>query len=443
MKKVLVLGAGLVAPAHVRYLLEHGFEVTVVDQDRDRAELVICGHTGGRAQCLDIETNRDGLDQLVAEHDLAVSLLPYAYHPRVAEACIRHQKHMVTASYVTDEMRALDGAAREAGVTILNEVGVDPGIDHMMAIDVIRRVQKTGEIVSFVSYCGGLPAPDANDNPFGYKFSWSPKGVLLAGKNSARFRWGGELVEIPGESLFEHHWPVQIRIGEDELELEGYPNRDSFPYEGYYGIQPRDAMFRGTLRYPGWCDALKALAGLGMLDEEPKTDIANLTFAQFTSQLVGRTNGSDLTEAVARHLGVEGDSHVVSNLEWLGLFGNDPLPNDAVSPIDVLTATMLEKMQYAPNERDMLVLQHQFVAQYPDRIERITATMIDYGIPGGDSSMARTVGLPAAVGVRLILEGAFAETGVLVPVQPAIYEPMLKELEKLGIEFHEETEVMS
>ena len=367
MKKVVVFGAGLVAPAHVRYLLDHEFAVTVVDQDLDRAQVVIDGHPAGTAAQLDIDDDQGGLDTLVKEHDLAVSLLPYAYHPRIAAACIRHRKHMVTASYVTDKMQSLDDAAKEAGIIILNEVGVDPGIDHMMAMDVIRRVQTTGEITSFVSYCGGLPAPEANDNPFGYKFSWSPKGVLLAGKNPARFRWGGELVEIPGETLFDHHWPVEVTVGDQEVGLEGYPNRDSFPYEDYYGIQPRDAMFRGTLRYPGWCDTIGALAVLGMLDAEPLPDISKLTFAQFTSQLVGRTNGSDLAAAVALHLDVETDSDVISNIEWLGLFGDDPLPADARSPIDVLTARMLEKMQYGPQERDMIVLQHQFIAQYPDR----------------------------------------------------------------------------
>ncbi len=442
MKKVVVFGAGLVAGAHVRYLLEHGFQVTVASRTVSKAQELVGDHPNGRAVAFDIEREGDArLREIVEAHDLAVSLLPFVYHPRVARACIAARKHMVTTSYVKPEMQALDEAAKAAGVTVLNEIGVDPGIDHMTAMKVIHRVQKEGgEITSFTSYCGGLPAPEANTNPFGYKFSWSPKGVLLAGKNPARFLRDGQVVEIPGEKLFEHFWTVPVVVEGRPIDFEGYPNRDSLPYIQTYGIPTTRTMFRGTLRYPGWCPTMKKIAELGLLDEAPQPDLAGLTYAQFLARQIGAKSTMNLRAQVAAYLGIAVDSFILDNLEWLGLFSDRPLPAGQNSPIDILTATMLEKMRYAPGERDMLVLQHEFIAEYPDHKERIISTMIDFGIPYGDTSMNRTVGLPAAVGVRMILEGQITARGVLVPVLPEIYEPVLEELGRLGIHFHEASE---
>jgi len=444
MKKVVVFGAGLVAGAHVRYLLEHGYQVSVASRTVSKARELVGIHPNGRAVAFDIEKEGDArLGAIVAEHDLAVSLLPYVYHPRVAKAAVAACKHMVTASYVKDEMRALDGDAKKAGVTILNEVGVDPGLDHMTAMKVIHRVQASGgKITSFSSYCGGLPAPEANTNPFGYKFSWSPRGVLMAGKNAARYMKDGKLVEIPGPELFNNYWPVQVMVEGKLLNLEGYPNRDSMPYAETYGIASAQTMFRGTLRYQGWCATMKKFIELGLLDEAERDDLAGLTFSQFTAKLAGAEGTADLKADVAKRLGIEPDSFIISNMEWLGLLGNDPLPAGPKSPIDIMTARMLAKMQYAPGERDMLILQHEFVAEYPKKKEKITSTMIDFGIPHGDTSMNRTVGLPAAVGVRMILEGKIKTTGVLVPVTPEVYEPVLEELERLGLHFSEKTEVL-
>ncbi len=439
MKKVLVLGAGLVAGPLVRYLLgQEGFEVTVASRTLKKAERLIGGAENGVALKLDVHDEKT-LGDLISGCDLAVSLLPYVYHPLVARLCVERGKPMVTTSYVKDEMRALDGAARDAGVILLNEIGVDPGIDHMSAMEVINRVRdKGGKLVSFSSYCGGLPAPEANDNPFGYKFSWSPRGVLLAGKNSARYLKDGEIVEIPGEDLFAHHWPVEI---EGFGTLEGYPNRDCLPYIDTYGIHGVEGMFRGTLRYPGWCEAMRNIAKLGLLDET-ETDLSGLTFAGFMGRLIGR-DGPASPADVAAFLGIPTDSPVIEKLEWLGLFSDEPLPADVRSPLDVLAGVMLPKMQYAPGERDMLVMQHEFIVQYPDRREKITATLVDYGIPNGDSSMSRLVGLPAAIGAKLVLTGEIKLTGVQIPVVPEIYKPVLEELGSMGVKFSEKKEVIS
>jgi saccharopine dehydrogenase-like NADP-dependent oxidoreductase len=442
MKRVIVFGAGLVVRAHVRYLLDHGFHVTVASRTVGKAEAILDGHPLGTPVAFDIEREPERLGRLVAEHDLAVSLLPWVHHPKVAKACIAHRKHMVTTSYVKDEMKALDGAAKQAGVTLLNELGVDPGIDHMTAMKVIHAVQAAGgEITTFQSYCGGLPAPEANDNPFGYKFSWSPRGVILAGLNDAHYRRDGREVQVPGVELFDHQWQVPVEVEGKVISFIGYPNRDSMPYTEYYGIDPADTMFRGTLRFPHWCAAIKQMAHLGWLSTEDLEGLEGRSFADLTARLIGAKSTRGLAGAVARRLGIDGVGPAMSCMEWIGLFSADPLP-EAKAPVDILTERMLAKMSYAEGERDMLVLQHTFVASYPDRRERITSTMVDFGIPGGDSSMNRTVGLPAAIGVRYILEGRFTKPGVNVPVMPEFYEPALAELTRLGIQFTETSEVI-
>lgn len=443
MKRVVVFGAGLVARAHVRYLLECGFEVTVASRTVKKAEKIIEGHPAGTPLAFDIAREPQRLGELVAAHDVAVSLLPWQYHPQVARACLDNGTHMVTTSYVKDEMTALDAEAKAKGIILLNEVGVDPGIDHMTAMKVIHRVQaEGGEVTTFQSYCGGLPAPEANDNPLGYKFSWSPRGVLLAGLNNARYRREGEVVNVPGKELFDHVWPVSVVLEGTETALEGYPNRDSMPYTAYYGIDPRDVMFRGTLRNPGWCRSMKQVARLGWLGTEELAGIAGATLGEVTARLIGTDSTADLKAKVAAHLGLDAAGPELADIEWVGLLGDAPIAEGTLAPVDILTARMLDTMSYNLGERDMLVLQHTFIAEFPGRKERITSTMIDFGIPGGDSSMNRTVGLPAAVGVRFILEGRFTTPGVIVPVMPEFYEPALEELERLGIHFAETTEIV-
>jgi saccharopine dehydrogenase-like NADP-dependent oxidoreductase len=304
---------------------------------------------------------------------------------------------------------------------------------------VIHRVQQEGgEITSFMSWCGGLPAPEAATNPLGYKFSWSPRGVLLAGRNSAHYLRDGQEVTIPGGELFEHTWPVPVEVEGKVIEFEGYPNRDSLPYRHAYGIESTRTMFRGTLRYPGWCATLRAVSAMGWLGEEPPDSSPAGTYAQLTRRLIG--SEGDLTADTAVFLGSAPDSPVMHSLAWLGLLGDEPLPAGARAPVDILTARMLELMSYAPGERDLLVLKHEFRARYADSAQQISSTMVDFGIPGGDSSMARTVGLPAAIGAKLILHDKISRTGVLTPVVPEIYEPVLAELEELGIRFEERWE---
>lgn len=444
MKRVLVLGAGLVSRPLVRYLLNQSdFQVTVASRTVSKADALVGGHPRGSTTDL-LADDHEKLERLIEDHDLAISLLPAPLHPVVAECCLRHRKHMVTTSYVSPKMRSFDEAARKADLILLNEIGVDPGIDHMSAMRVIHGVrQRGGEVVSFKSYCGGLPAPEANDNPWGYKFSWAPRGVCTAGKNPAKYRENGKQIDIPGPELFLNHHPVPVQGVPGHTELEGYPNRDSLIYLDLYGLKNVETMFRGTLRYPGWCKTLKAVLDLGMLDESPATYANGTTFAQWTAGLIKADSPVNIRAKVAKFLKMDEKANPLERMEWLGLFSNDPLPiiGQQTTALDILATRMNQKMTYAPGERDMIVLLHRFVARFPGKPdERISSTLIDFGQPDGDTSMARTVSLPAAIATRLILTGRIVERGVWAPVTPGIYEPVLNELESMGIRCVEKTE---
>jgi saccharopine dehydrogenase-like NADP-dependent oxidoreductase len=441
---VLILGAGLVTGPIVRYLLDQGYQVTVASRTVAKAQALIGHRPNSTALAYDIATDTNGaiLSQLIGQADLVVSLLPYTYHVTVAKECLNQKKQVVTTSYVSPAMRELDAAAREAGIIILNEVGLDPGIDHMSAMQIIDGVKnRGGQVEGFMSYCGGLPAPEANDNPLGYKFSWSPRGVLMAARNSAHYLKDGDEISVPGPELFKHYWPLEV-AGLDTF--EAYPNRDSVPYRQVYGIENALTMYRGTLRNIGWCDTLDHITHMGLLDETER-DVTGVTYAEFMRGLLpaNAPHSGDIKTDTASALGVAVDSKVISNLTWLGLFSDDEIqvPGNKTSALDLLTRQMLARMEYAAGERDLIVLVHHFDAAYPDgRKEHITSTLIAYGEPGGDSAMARTVSLPAAIAVDLILRGQISATGVQIPVTPDLYEPILTGLAALGINCIESVE---
>jgi len=423
-KKVLVLGAGLIARPMIRFILEKtDYELVAATRTVSKAERMIDGHPRGRAVTLDV-SDKSSLSSLVADCDIAVSLVPYAYHPGVARLCLDHKKEMVTTSYVSQEMRAFDDEAKKTGIIILNEVGLDPGIDHMSAKKIIDSVQgRGGRIVSFESMTGALPSPEGRSNPFGYKFSWSPRGVLLASGNSARFLKNREIVDIPGADLFSHYRLYSV---ESAGWFEDYPNRDSVPYRDIYGIEDVETMYRGTLRNLGWCETLLAIARLGLL--EGADSGADGTYRTFLAGLLGAKE-EGLEAFVADRLAVPSHSAVMKRLVWLGLFDETALPADVSSPLDVLASLMFERLLLPDDETDMVVMQHEFMAAYPDgKSERIFSTMVDFGKPGADTSVARTVSLPSAMAVKLILEGKIDVKGVHIPVLSEIYDPILTEL---------------
>ena len=332
-------------------------------------------------------------------------------------------------------MLDLDEAARKAGILILNEIGLDPGIDHMTAMRIIHHVHgKGGKIEEFYSLCGALPAPESADNPLGYKFSWSPKGVVLASRNSALYLKKGNKVIIEPSGLFKDRFSYNFpAIGE----LEVYPNRDSISYIDIYGIHETKTMYRGTFRFKGWCETLDAMKALNMLDDNLK-DYDGMTYADFTAERASADiNG--IKENIASKLMIAVDSPAMKALDFLGFFSNEKLPYCNTSPFEITSDRMISRISLGKNERDMVVLQHVFLASYPGgKKEVIKSSMLDFGSPASDTSVARTVSLPAAIAVKMILEEQIKVTGVYRPVIPEIYDPVLDELKSLGIEMKEE-----
>jgi saccharopine dehydrogenase-like NADP-dependent oxidoreductase len=435
MKKVLVLGAGLVSRPLVEYLLKKDFEVKVASRTVSKAEALIKGFKNGIAETLNVNDDKH-LDELISQCDLAISLVPYTYHVQIAELCIKYKKHLVTTSYVSPAMRALHKQANKAGICILNEIGLDPGIDHMSAMQIIHDVEKNGgKVVSFRSYCGGLPSLPSNNRPLGYKFSWSPRGVVMAGKNTGQFLDNGKIVFIPGSELFKHYEILDIEgIGS----FEGYTNRDALPYKDLYGLKDAQTIFRGTLRNIGWCYAMKKARELGLFNDEPRADLKGLTFFELMLKLIAQEESYDIKEDTAYFLGLEKHSTVMKNFEWLGLFSDDKIPaGDTV--MDVFSELLQIKLAIEKDDLDLIILYHSFIAEYKDKKELITSTLMDTGIPDGDSAMSRTVSLPAAIAAAMLLEGKIKIRGVHIPVQPEIYDPVLKELQELGINFNEKT----
>jgi saccharopine dehydrogenase-like NADP-dependent oxidoreductase len=418
----------------VEFLLENNFTVKIATTTKEKADRMIKGHPNGSSIRWSTE-EADVLEKLVAENDLTVSFLPYKYHVMVAKACIKCGKPLITTSYVQPEMQALDEEAKMAGVILLNEIGLDPGIDHMTAMKVIDHIhEKGGKVEKFYSLCGALPAPEAVDNPLKYKFSWSPKGVVLASRNSALYLKNGKRVFIEPVNLFKDRFSFTFPgVGE----LEVYPNRDSISYTEVYNIPEVSTMYRGTFRYKGWCETLDAMKALNMLDDTV-IDYTGTDYAGFLAERAG-LNTTDLRKKVALKLGIPEESVAMESLQWLGFFSNEQMNCSKTSAFEITADRMVSKMLMTGNERDMVIMQHIFLAVYPDgKKEVIKSSMLDFGSPETNTAIARTVALPSSIAVKMILEKKINLTGVYRPVVPEIYNPVLNELKTLGIEMKEE-----
>ncbi len=441
VERVLVLGAGMVSRPLVVYLLKHRFQVTVATRTVRKARALVGKNRLGKAVAWTTE-DTEALRKLVAGSDLVVSLLPPAHHVAVADVCLELGRHLVTTSYASDAMKALDRPAREKGLVFMNEAGLDPGIDHMSAMRIIHQVEsKGGRVLSFRSMTGALPSHGSNNNPFGYKFSWAPRGVLLASRNPARWLQDGREIDIPGELLFENY---RLEDVEGVGTFENYPNRDSVQYRRIYGLKDALTVYRGTYRMPGWCETLRKIVALGWLSDRPLQGFSGRTYGDLTRHLVGAGPDADLPGATADFLHLEPYSAVIKRLDWLGLFGEEPLPAGLDDPLDYLNVLSLRKMALGKGDRDMIVMHHEVIAEYPGgKRQLITSTLVDYGIIGEDSAVARTVSIPAAIAVRLILEGKIRVPGVHIPVEPAVYRPILDELETYHIVFRERRKTLA
>ncbi|PRT55587.1 Saccharopine dehydrogenase [NADP(+), L-glutamate-forming] [Wickerhamiella sorbophila] len=443
-QKVLLLGSGFVAKPTVDILAaEPGVEVTVACRTVSKAKEL----AGDRAKAISLDvSDSSALDKAVGEHDLVISLIPYTYHAQVIESACRKKKHVVTTSYVSPAMKELEAKVKEAGIVVMNEIGLDPGIDHLYAVKTIEDVHRDGgKIKSFLSYCGGLPAPEDSDNPLGYKFSWSSRGVLLALRNAARFYQNGKVVDVEGPELMKTAKPYFIYPG---YAFVAYPNRDSTPYRERYNIPEAEEVIRGTLRFQGFPQFVKVLVDLGFLDDTPR-DFLNepLPWNKAFAQVVGSsaTSEIELERAISSKTEFESTQdkeRILAGLRWLGAFSDTPITPRG-NPLDTLCATLEEKMQFDRGERDLVMLQHKFGIEWADGKKEVrTSTLVMNGDPTGQpdgySAMARLVGVPCAVAVKQILRGDLTTPGIHAPVTPELADPLRKELKKdYGIEMIE------
>ncbi|KAJ5138715.1 uncharacterized protein N7515_003563 [Penicillium bovifimosum] len=441
--KALLLGSGFVTKPTVEVLSNAGVEVTVACRTLESAKALAGGFKNTKAISLDVNDDA-ALDAALEKADVVISLIPYTFHATVIKGAIRTKTNVVTTSYVSPAMMELDEECKKAGITVMNEIGLDPGIDHLYAVKTIDEVHAAGgKITGFVSFCGGLPAPECSNNPLGYKFSWSSRGVLLALRNAAKIYRDGEIVSIDGPDLMATAKPFFIYPG---FAFVGYPNRDSTPFRERYNIPEAQTVIRGTLRYQGFPEMIKVLVDIGFLDDTPNSIFDKATsWKEATKQVLGATSSSekDLESAIASKTKFPSNDErerLISGLRWIGLF-SDEQTTPRGNALDTLCATLEQKMQYGPGERDLVMLQHKFEIENKDGSkETRTSTLCDYGNPNGYSAMARTVGIPCGVAVKQVLDGTISKKGVIAPMTMDICGPLIKALkEDYGIELIERT----
>jgi saccharopine dehydrogenase-like NADP-dependent oxidoreductase len=440
MKAILIIGAGRSSSALISYLLKnaetHNWSVRVGDMNEAFAKDRVGNSTRGTAFRFDINDQQQREEE-IQKADLVVSMLPATMHGQVAEDCVHFGKHLVTASYVSDKMRSLDEAAKQKGIILLNEIGLDPGIDHMSAMQVIDDIRaRGGEMNAFYSYCGGLVAPESNDNPWGYKFSWNPRNVILAGQGApAQFIENGEYKEIPYSELFAGARTIEVN---GHGKFDAYANRDSLSYRSVYGLENIPTMLRGTLRAEGFCKAWNVLVQLGWTDDTNKKLGTNLlTYAQFTDALLPARE-MQLKAQIAHNLGLAENDPAMDMVEWTGVFSDEQIPLENGTAAQILQELLERKWKLLPGDKDMIVMQHEFVYLLNGNEERITSSLVVEGEDEVHTAMAKTVGLPAAIAVKMILTGQYRNSGVVVPVKKELYEPVLKELSEMGIIFDEQ-----
>ncbi|KAG0178730.1 hypothetical protein DFQ29_003062 [Apophysomyces sp. BC1021] len=446
-KTVLLLGSGMVAAPLVNHLMKRpDVRIVVGSNVTAEANALVAGHDRAESVDLDI-SNKEQLSRLVSGADVVVSFVPAFLHAGVAEVCVKQRKHMVTASYVSQEMQALDASAQDSDILIMNEVGLDPGIDHMSAMKIIDDAKSRNiKVRSFISWCGGLPAPEASNTPLGYKFSWSPRGVLTASGNDATYWTGGKKYTIAGQDLLRDHFPT-IRTPYQGFVFEGLANRDSLSYADTYGlgdIKDMDTMFRGTLRYQGYSDLLYAFRKLGFLDQT--NPFKSATWTQYFDHVLSsgkqqQLSESDRMEVLTSKLGLAKD-HPLTERVWdaLSMLSSEssPTPSTPTAALDSLSVLLARQLKYQEGERDMVAMHHEFGLEHPSgKKETVTSTLVHYGNEE-HTAMAKTVGLPAAMTVDLVLDNKIPERGVLRPTMSHVYSPILERLEHEGVRFVEQ-----
>jgi saccharopine dehydrogenase-like NADP-dependent oxidoreductase len=439
MKNILLIGAGRSASSLIKYLLDHSVEenwkVTVSDVSLELVKQKTKDHPNSRSIAFDIN-NKEQREAEIMRADIVISMLPASMHLNAAKDCVRFKKHLATASYVSKEMNELHTEAKAAGIILMNEIGLDPGIDHASAMKVIDHIHSEGgELTSFKSYCGGLVAPESNDNPWGYKFSWNPRNVVLAGQGTAQYIEHAAYKFIPYNRLFTQTETIEV---ESHGKFDAYANRDSLSYRAFYDIEKIPTMIRGTLRMPGYCKAWNVFVKLGWTDDTYQISASGtLTYKQLLEAYLP-AGKQDVKEKLKAFMGNEMDEEVMSRIEWLEIFGDRKIRLNNATPAQILQDLLEEKWKLKEHDKDMIVMQHQFGYITKDKeVRGLTSSLVVKGEDQTYTAMAKTVGLPLAITAKLILQGKITARGVVIPTIKEIYEPVLAELENFGIRFEE------
>jgi saccharopine dehydrogenase-like NADP-dependent oxidoreductase len=438
MKRILVVGAGLSATSLIEYLLnkseENDWDVVVADYDFNLAQQKINNHSRGIAihfDVFDVEQRNDAIRQA----DIVVSMLPASMHVLLAEDCVIQGVNMITASYVSDKIKALDERAKEKGVLLLNEIGLDPGIDHLSAKKIIDDIQaKGGEITLFKSFCGGLVAPEYDDNPWNYKFTWNPRNVVLAGKGTAQFIRNNQPKFIAYNKLFRRTELIEVL---NEGQFEGYANRDSLSYREIYGLENIPTMFRGTLRRPGFSEAWDVFVRMGMTDDSfTISKLSEMTWRDFTNSFLVYDKDKSVEDKLQDYLSV--DDAIMEKIAWLGLFEQTKIGLEEGSPAQVLQHLLEQKWALQAEDKDMIVMQHLFDYTLNNTNYHLKSSLVLRGKDQVHTAMSMTVGLPVAIATELILNSDISLSGVKIPTDKEIYLPVLERLKEFDIDFIEE-----
>lgn len=440
MKTILVLGAGRSSSALITYLLQraasHEWKIIVGDVSEAAARLRIGGSTRGHAITFDIN-NEEKSAETVRSADVVISLMPAHLHHLVAKVCIAHGKHLLNASYVSPEMQALHPEALSKNILLLNECGLDPGIDHMSAMQIIENIkQQGGKLLTFESFTGGLISPETDpENPWRYKFTWNPRNVVMAGQATAKFLQEGQFKYIPYQQLFRRLTKVSVPGFGD---YEGYANRDSLKYIDTYGLQGIRNMLRGTLRNVGYCAAWDVLVQLGCCDDTYTMEgIANMTHRDFINAFLNYDSQLMVEEKLCFAFKILPNGPEMKRLRWSGLFDRELIGLKEGTPAQVLEHILNKKWRLNPGDKDLIVMWHKFVYELNGGKKEVHASLTATGDDANYTAMAKTVGLPLGIAAKLLLEDKIKSRGVCIPTVKEIYEPVLNELGTLGIRLTE------
>ncbi len=439
MKKILIIGAGRSSSSLIKYLInessKNNWYVNVADRSIDVAQKLVANSSYAKAVYLDIN-DKEARNNIINDSDIVISMLPAALHILVAQDCIVYKKDLVTASYVSKEIAALNNAAKEANIILLNEIGLDPGIDHMSAMRIIDNIKNlNGELTSFKSYCGGLIHPEYDNNPWNYKFTWNPRNVVLAGRGVAQYIDNNKIKFIPYNQLFKQFEDLEIL---DLGFFEAYANRDSLSYRKAYKIDNIPTLLRGTVRKKGFCKSWDIFIKLGLTDDSYQiSNSDSLTYKEYINLFLPKNNELSIEENFCKYLSINTDSEEFKKMKWLDLFSSKKINIKSASPAQILQKILEEKWTLSSNDKDMVVMKHEFEYFKNGNCFKVDSSLVVYGDTPVYTAMAKTVGLPVAIATSLILKQKIKSKGVQIPTIKEIYKPILKELENNGINFIE------